>query len=60
MEVDGKKMEQDFFATRLEKERIILGHPWLIVHNPQINWTTGNVTLELEIPSRSSSGLTTP
>ena len=31
--IDGKKIEQDFFATRLEKEKIILGHPWLC-YNP--------------------------
>ena len=29
--IDGKKIEQDFFATRLEKEKIILGHPWLTI-----------------------------
>ena len=44
--IDGKKIEQDFFATRLEKEKIILGHPWLTIHNPRIDWTTGKVTLE--------------
>ena len=44
--IDSKKIEQDFFATRLEKEKIILGHPWLTIHNPSINWTAGKVTLE--------------
>ena len=57
--IDGKKIEQDFFATRLEKEKIILGHPWLTVHNPSINWTTGKVTLEQETSPHSSPRPTT-
>ena len=58
--INGKKIEQDFFATRLEKEKIILGHPWLTVHNPRIDWTTGKVTLEQETSPHSSPELTTP
>ena len=58
--IDGKKIEQDFFATRLEKEKIILGHPWLTVHNPRIDWTTGKVTLEQETSPRSSPESTIP
>ena len=57
--IDGKKIEQDFFTTRLEKEKIILGHPWLTIHNPSINWTTGKVTLEQETSPRSSPRPTT-
>ena len=58
--INGKKIEQDFFATRLEKEKIILGHPWLTVHNPRIDWTTGKVTLEQETSPHSSLESTTP
>ena len=58
--IDGKKIEPDFFATRLEKEKIILGHPWLTIYNPRINWTTGKVTLEQETSPRSSPESTTP
>ena len=57
---NGKKIEQDFFATRLEKEKIILGHPWLTVHNLRINWTTGKVTLEQGTSPCSSPESTTP
>ena len=35
--INGKKIKQDFFTTRLEKEKVILGHPWLTVHNPRID-----------------------
>ena len=58
--IDGKKIEQDFFATRLEKEKIILGHPWLTIHNPRIDWTTGKVTLEQGTNPRSSPKSMTP
>ena len=58
--IDGKKIKQDFFATRLEKEKIILGHPWLTIHNPRIDWTIGKVTLEQETNPCSSPELTTP
>ena len=59
--IDGKKIEQDFFTTRLEKEKIILGHPWLTIHNLSINWTTGKVTLEQGTsPCSSPRPTTTP
>ena len=58
--IDGKKIKQDFFATRLEKEKIILGHPWLTIHNPRIDWTNGKVTLEQGTSPCSSPELTTP
>ena len=58
--IDGKKIKQDFFATRLEKEKIILGHPWLTIHNPRIDWTTGKVTLEQGTNPHSSLESTTP
>ena len=58
--IDGKKIKQDFFATRLEKEKIILGHPWLTIHNLRIDWTIGKVTLEQETNPCSSPELTTP
>ena len=58
--IDSKRIEQDFFATRLEKEKIILGHPWLTIHNPRIDWTTGKVTLEQKTNPRSSPESSTP
>jgi len=29
----------------LEKTEVILGTPWLQVHNPEINWKTGEVKI---------------
>jgi len=34
-----------FAITQLGKETMILGLPWLREHNPEINWTTEEVTL---------------
>ena len=28
-----------------KKDNIILGYPWLMKNNPQINWTTGEVQI---------------
>ena len=39
-------METELFAvTNLGKENLLLGHTWLRKHNPEINWTTGDVRL---------------
>jgi len=29
----------------LEKTEVILGMPWLMAHNPEINWETGEVRM---------------
>jgi len=29
----------------LGHKAIILGHPWLVKHNPEINWRTGEVSM---------------
>ncbi|KAJ3551704.1 hypothetical protein NP233_g13028 [Leucocoprinus birnbaumii] len=34
-----------FFVTSTSKSPIIVGHNWLVKHNPEINWKTGEVTL---------------
>ena len=41
-------------------KKIILGHPWLTIHNLCIDWTTGKVTLEQETSPHSSLESTTP
>jgi hypothetical protein len=33
-----------FYITGLEKQRIILGSPWLHKHNLIINWKKGEIT----------------
>jgi len=38
-----KKMRMDVYNLR--KTDIILGMPWLQVHNPEINWETGEVKM---------------
>jgi transposase InsO family protein len=34
-----------FYVTALGGVPVILGHPWLSQHNPQIDWTTGEVSM---------------
>ena len=34
-----------FYVTTLGSVPVILGHPWLAHHNPQINWKTGDVLM---------------
>lgn len=34
-----------FFVTSLGGSQLILGHPWLVQHNPQIDWTSGKVSM---------------
>lgn len=34
-----------FYVTTLGGTELILGHPWLMEHNPEIDWTTGRITM---------------
>ena len=34
----------------LGKTKVILGMPWLAVHNPEINWKTGEVKMTRCLP----------
>lgn len=34
-----------FYVTRLGGVELILGHPWLVQHNPVIDWIEGKVTM---------------
>jgi hypothetical protein len=34
-----------FYVTQLGSQPIILGHNWLVEHNPEIDWTTGEVQM---------------
>ena len=34
-----------FYVTTLASHSIILGHDWLVHHNPEINWATGEVKM---------------
>ena len=41
--IDRKKMKDRFHVTRLGKQKIILGFPWLHKHNPTIDWKQGTI-----------------
>ena len=41
--IDSRKFKEQFYVTRLGKQKIILGFPWLQKHNPKINWKTGKI-----------------
>ena len=52
----GKHAEKLWCAvTCLGKVPLILGHDWLKKHNPDIDWTTGDVKLSCCPPSASHS-----
>jgi len=34
----------------LGRTEVILGMPWLVVHNPKINWETGEVKMTRYLP----------
>ena len=37
LEINGRKSLEQLMVTGLGKEQIILGFPWLVDHNPDIN-----------------------
>jgi hypothetical protein len=37
-------LNERFYVTRLGKQKVILGFPWLHKHNPIINWKKGEIT----------------
>ena len=39
--INDRPMKTQAHITRLGKQKIILGFPWLTKHNPDINWKTG-------------------
>lgn len=41
--LDGHSEELCFHAYKSDCHLLILGHPWLQLHNPHINWNTGEV-----------------
>src|SRR6202046_2062079 len=44
-----------FAVSNLGKQKMILGHSWLRKHNPEIDWTTGEVKMS-RCPPRCCSG----
>jgi len=42
-------------VCNLEKTEVILGMLWLQVHNPEINWETGEVKMMRCLPERNSA-----
>ena len=41
----GHKSQSKFYVSSVGHKAIILGHTWLVEHNPNINWHTGEVKL---------------
>ena len=41
--LNGKEFQERFYVTRLGKQKVILGLPWLRRHNPEINLQTGKL-----------------
>ncbi|ESK84320.1 reverse transcriptase-rnase h-integrase [Moniliophthora roreri MCA 2997] len=47
-QIQGKTFKENFLISEIGEEEMILGLPWLRLHNPKINWETG----EIEFPPR--------
>ena len=43
LEISERKWNKQLYVTKLGKQRIILGIPWLKRENPDINWQTGTI-----------------
>ena len=49
MTIANKQQEVSLLITGLGKQRIILGLPWLIKENPDIDWTSGTLQFPFTI-----------
>jgi len=47
IQMGKKKISTRFLATGLEKEKMILGLPWLKQYNPKIDWNAGTIDIDL-------------
>jgi len=45
IQMGKKKISTRFLVTELEKDKMILGLPWLKQYNPKIDWNTGKVNI---------------
>ena len=43
MKIKNHKETLEFAITNLSKQDIFLGHDWLSHHNPDIDWTNGEI-----------------
>ncbi|KAL0200244.1 hypothetical protein M9458_003431, partial [Cirrhinus mrigala] len=41
--IDNHSEKIHFFITKITSPPVILGHPWLIMHDPFISWTTNRI-----------------
>jgi len=41
----GHTERATFYVTNLGGIELVLGHSWLVLHNPEIDWTTGTVSM---------------
>ena len=47
--MNGKEVLQDFFVMNLGKDRLLLGWPWFLKFNPQINWAEMKVLRKVNL-----------
>ncbi|KAL0199667.1 hypothetical protein M9458_002854, partial [Cirrhinus mrigala] len=43
LQIDNHSEKIHFFITKITSPPVILGHPWLIMHDPFISWTTNRI-----------------
>ena len=52
VKMNGREKLQTFFITDLERDPILLGWPWFLHFNPEIDWTSRTVKGEVELETR--------
>ena len=46
MEIQGHREHLEAVVTNIDKTDMFLGHDWLAIHNPTINWKEGSIEFE--------------
>jgi hypothetical protein len=55
LDISERKRNKQLLVTKLGKQRIILGIPWLKKENPDINWKLGTINWRDEVHLRPPS-----
>ena len=53
LETKGRKMRMELLVTGLEWKQVILGYPWLVALNPDIDWRKGTLQWRNNQPESS-------
>lgn len=43
LHINEHKECMNFYLFKSPSHALILGYPWLLIHNPQVNWKTGKI-----------------